>query len=168
MEEDIKQRMLAIKMIVFDVDGVLTDGRIFKTGGGEEILAFNVRDGAGIARLKREGIEVALISGRVSGATMSRAVELGVEKVQMGKKEKGEAIDSLAEESGIDLQAMAFLGDDLLDIAAMKKVGLAVAVADAADEVKDAAHMVLDTPGGMGAARELAETVLKAAGRWKI
>jgi len=166
MKRDLTQRLLGVQLVVFDVDGVLTDGRIFKSESGEEWLAFQVRDGMGITRLKQEGIEVAVLSGRTSGAMMARAKELGLEMIHMGKTDKAPAIESIAQEAQVDLSSIAFVGDDLLDISAMEKVGLAVAVADAAEDVKNVAHLVLDTPGGMGAARELAEKILKAKGRW--
>ncbi len=166
MERGLTQRLLAVKLLVLDVDGVMTDGRIFKSESGEEILAFHVKDGMAITRLKDEGIEPAVLSGRASGALMARAKELGIEKLHLGKKNKAEAVRIIARETGTDIEAVAFVGDDLLDIGAMKLVGLAVAVADAADEVKEIAHLVLKTPGGKGAVREIAEKILKAKGRW--
>lgn len=166
MERNLTQRILIVKLVVFDVDGVLTDGRIYKSDTGEEMLAFDVRDGMGIARLKEEGIDVAIITGRSSGAVRTRSKELGIDKMVMGKKNKGEAIENMAREYGFQMDSIAFVGDDILDISAMKKVGLAVAVADAVEEVKKVAHLVLEKPGGRGAAREFAEIILKAKGVW--
>ncbi len=168
MQRYLTDRLASLELLVLDVDGVMTDGTIYKTGSGDEILGFNVRDGIGIKLLMDEGVEVAILSGRVSHATMARATELGIERVMMGKHEKSSAIESLTKEAGIDLDKTAFLGDDLLDIPAMKIVELAVAVADAAEEVKAAANMVLDTSGGQGAVRELAEKILKAKRKWDI
>ena len=145
---------------------MLTDGKIFKTESGEEMLAFNVRDGMGIARLKKEGIDVAILSGRASGAAMARAKELRIDKTLLGKSDKVEAITTLIKDTGIDFGTVAYIGDDLADIEVMKKVGLAVAVADAAPEVKAVAHLVLDTKGGKGAVREIAEKILKAQNKW--
>jgi len=166
MKPNLSQRLKNIKLLILDVDGVLTDGRIYKTTSGEEMLAFNVRDGMGIARLKEEGIEVALLSGRTSGAMMARAKELGIEKIFLGNLNKGEVLKTIIREIGVEYSEVAYIGDDLADIEAMKKVGLAAAVADAAPEVKAAAEIVLETRGGRGAAREMAEKILKARNRW--
>ncbi len=165
-ETNLSRLLLGVKMVVMDVDGVLTDGRIMKTESGEEILAFNVRDGMGINRLKKAGIEVAILSARSSGAVVARAKELGIEKVYLGQKEKGSFLDYVAGEANVDMDSVAYLGDDLADIEAMHKVGLSVAVADAAPEVKEVAVLVLDTPGGRGAVRELAEAILKPMKKW--
>lgn len=166
MERNLTQRLLGVKMVVLDVDGVLTDGRIMKTESGGEILAFDVKDGMGISRLKKAGIEVAILSARSSGAVVARAKELGIERVYLGQKEKGPSVEYLAGEANIDMDSVAYVGDDLADIEAMRKVGLPVAVADAAPEVKEQAVMVLDASGGRGAVRELAEAILRCMNKW--
>jgi len=166
MKRNLLRRLLGIKMVVLDADGVLTDGRIMKTESGEEILAFDVRDGMGINRLMKAGVEVAILSARSSGAVAARARELGIERVYLGRKEKGPVVEHLAGEAGVGLDAVAYLGDDLADIEAMQKVGLPAAVADAAPEVKEQALLVLAKPGGKGAVRELAETILKCRNEW--
>lgn len=160
------ERAGRVKAVVFDVDGVLTDGSILLDARGEEIKRFNVQDGTGIKYLQRAGLRVAIISGRQSAATQARARELGIVDVYQGAKEKSAAFADLLATHGLKLEEVACVGDDLPDLPIMRLSGLAVAVANARPEVKALAHYITELPGGMGAAREFAEWLLKTTGRW--
>ncbi len=164
---EIRQRAKNIRLVVLDVDGVLTDGRIIYTDAGEEIKCFHVRDGHGIRMLQQVGIEVALITGRHSQAVAQRAQNLQIVHVFQGVREKVAVLQALQTELGISPTATAVVGDDLVDLGMMQQAGLAVAVADAPPEVRDRAHWVTCQPGGRGAVREMAELILKAQGRWE-
>jgi 3-deoxy-D-manno-octulosonate 8-phosphate phosphatase (KDO 8-P phosphatase) len=153
-------------MVVMDVDGVLTDGRILYDGSGRQGVLFNVRDGTGIKYLHRAGLKTGLITGRNSDAVRRRAETLGIEEVVQGAKVKMEAYEELRRRAGLADEEMAYVGDDLPDIPVMRRVGLAVAVPNAAPAVIELAHMVTRRAGGEGAARELAEFILKAQGAW--
>ena len=156
-----------VKMLVLDVDGVLTDGRITYTDSGEQVKSFLSRDGLGIRLLMDNRIQVGIITGRTSGALAHRCRNLGIDLVFDGISDKGAAMDQITARTGIPLSAMAFMGDDLIDLPAMKRAGVAVAVADAADEVKRNADIITRANGGQGAVREICEAILKAAGLWE-
>jgi 3-deoxy-D-manno-octulosonate 8-phosphate phosphatase (KDO 8-P phosphatase) len=158
---DLDQRSAAIRLVVLDVDGVLTDGSIL-LGGGEELKSFHVRDGLGLKRLLAAGIEVAVVSGRSSAAVSQRMAELGVRFVFQGVDDKLPVIERLREGLGIEAAEVAVVGDDLPDVPAMESAGLAIAVADAQPEVRALAHWVTTAAGGRGAAREVAERLLSA------
>jgi 3-deoxy-D-manno-octulosonate 8-phosphate phosphatase (KDO 8-P phosphatase) len=158
---DLEQRSAAIRLVVLDVDGVLTDGSIL-LGGGEELKSFHVRDGLGLKRLLAAGIEVAVVSGRSSAAVSQRMAELGVRFVFQGVDDKLPVIERLREGLGIEAAEVAVVGDDLPDVPAMESAGLAIAVADAQPEVRALAHWVTTAAGGRGAAREVAERLLSA------
>ncbi len=155
-----------IDLLVLDVDGVLTDGRVTLTGEGDEIKSFHVRDGAGMKYWKRAGGKLAIITGRGSPAVTRRAKELDVDVVRMNVKIKLPVLEEILDDLGVSPDQTAVMGDDLTDIPLMRHCGLAVAVADAVAEVRDRADIVTDTPGGCGAVRELIERVLKGSGRW--
>ncbi|MGQ9920701.1 MAG: KdsC family phosphatase [Desulfobacca sp.] len=163
----IRQRAAQIRLVVLDVDGVLTDGQIIYTDAGTEIKCFHVRDGHGIRMLQQAGIEVALITGRHSQAVAHRAQNLQIRYVFQGVREKVAILQTLQADLGISPAATAVVGDDLVDLGMMQQAGLAVAVADAPPEVQARAHWVTTQPGGRGAVRELAEAILKAQGRWE-
>jgi len=146
-----------IKMVIFDVDGVLTDGSIMLDSVGVELKRFHVQDGTGIKYLMRAGIRVAFLTGRQSAAVGFRARELGVEDVCQG---------ALVERHGLADDEVCYVGDDLPDIPVMRRVGLPVAVANARPEVIEAAKLVTQAAGGHGAAREVAEKILKDRGLW--
>lgn len=165
--QDSKERAARVTTVVFDVDGVLTDGSIYLDSAGCEIKRFNVRDGSGIKYLRRSGLTLAIISGRESAAVEARAADLGIEHVYQGYKVKLNAYDDLKARLGISDEQVAYVGDDLPDIPVMRLCGLAVAVADARPEVRAAAHHVTAAGGGHGAAGEFAEWFLKLTGRWK-
>jgi len=155
-----------IKMVVFDVDGVLTDGKIVLDMHGVETKSFNVQDGTGIKYLLRSDIRVGLITGRQSGVVSFRARELGIEDVYQGVKVKLEAYEKLVEKHGLHDEEVCYVGDDLPDIPVMRRVGLPVAVANARLEVKNEAAYVTQAEGGAGAVREVAEEILKGQGKW--
>ena len=156
-----------VKLLVLDVDGVLTDGRITYTDSGEQVKSFLSRDGLGIRLLMDNRILVGIITGRTSGALAHRCRNLGIDLIFDGINDKGTAMEQLAERTGIPLSAMAFMGDDLIDLPAMQRAGVAVAVADATDEVKSNADIITRAGGGNGAVREFCEAVLKAQGLWE-
>ncbi len=156
-----------IELLVLDVDGVLTDGRIRLTDSGEEIKAFHVRDGSGMKYWSRVGKKLAIISGRSSQAVIRRAEELGVDFVRLGCKDKLPAYEEALEHFGLADEQVAVLGDDLTDLPAMWRCAFPVAVADAAIETREAAAYVTKVPGGSGVAREVIELILKETGQWE-
>lgn len=155
-----------IELLVLDVDGVLTDGRIMLTEDGREMKAFHVRDGSGIKYWRRTGRKVAFISGRGSPVVEARAAELGVDAVRLNAKDKLPAYEDVLSELGVAADRAAVMGDDLTDLPLMRHCGLAVAVADAAEQVRRAAAYVTELPGGSGCVREVIERILKQAGEW--
>jgi 3-deoxy-D-manno-octulosonate 8-phosphate phosphatase (KDO 8-P phosphatase) len=165
--KDIFQRAQQIRLLVLDVDGVLTDGSIMYTDTGQEIKCFHVRDGHGIRMVQQAGIDVALITGRQSAAVAHRAENLRLVHVYQGVRDKLAVLQSLQTTLGVSALETAVVGDDLVDLAMMQQAGLAVAVADAPPEVKQRAHWVTSVVGGRGAVRELCELVLKAKGVWE-
>ena len=167
MNSDIDDRARRIKLLLMDCDGVLTDGRLWLTGDGDEQKAFHVRDGQGIALLHQAGIKTGIISGRASSATERRAQELKISFVRQGAKDKIEAFEEILTRAGVSANECAYIGDDVGDIPVMNQVGLAVAVADAVEEAKRAAQYLTKANGGHGAVREVCELILKAQGRWK-
>lgn len=151
-----------IRLAVFDIDGVFTDGRLWMGSDGVELKAFSVRDGVGIKDLLAAGVEVAIISGRASAAVDRRMAELGVRRVVQGCADKAAALGELLRETGIDAGVTAYLGDDTPDLPAMRLAGLPAAVADAHPEAQAAAVWVSTLPGGHGAVREFCELLLRA------
>ena len=161
-ESDIVERAKRIKLLLMDCDGVLTDGRIWMTADGDEVKAFHVRDGQGIVLLHRAGVRTGIISGRISAATERRANELRMNFVRQGVSEKVAVFDDLLGEARLSSDECAYIGDDVGDIEIMRRVGLAVAVADAADAAKLVAHIVTTAAGGRGAVREVCDLILEA------
>lgn len=155
-----------IKMLVIDVDGVMTDGTIILDSNGNESKRFSIIDGHGIKMWHRAGLETAIISGRESGATLARAEQLSIKRVVQGQKKKLPAFEALLTETGLNASQVAYIGDDLLDIPLVVRAGLGVAVANAVQELKDAADLITNRPGGSGAVREVIEFILKDTGRW--
>ncbi|MFO7785894.1 MAG: KdsC family phosphatase [Thermodesulfobacteriota bacterium] len=155
-----------ISLLVLDVDGVMTDGRIYLDGRGEETKVFDVKDGYGLSRLMRAGVEVALITGRSSLAVARRAEELGIDEVHQGVADKGVLLDELLRTRGLEQKEVCCMGDDLPDLPLLNRAGLAVAVADAAAEVRAAATLITKSKGGRGAVREVCEMILAARERW--
>jgi 3-deoxy-D-manno-octulosonate 8-phosphate phosphatase (KDO 8-P phosphatase) len=159
-------KLKEIQLVILDVDGVLTAGEIIYSDKGEQIKVFNVKDGLGIRMLKAAGIDVGIITGRTGGALKHRCRNLGIDLVFDGIRNKTEILDEIMAQTGIAAEQMAFIGDDLPDLAVMKRVGLAVAVADAHETVRQSAHIVTRLPGGRGAVREICDAILQAQGRW--
>jgi 3-deoxy-D-manno-octulosonate 8-phosphate phosphatase (KDO 8-P phosphatase) len=165
--KDAAQRAKKIRLVIFDVDGVMTDGRITIDDNGIESKSFNVRDGHGIKMLARAGIQCAIVTGRTSRVVEHRAKELGIQHIRQGTLNKSEVTDLLLNEIGVEPQEAAFMGDDLVDIPAMNLVGLSVAPSDAVSEVAERVDVISDFAGGHGAVRELCEFILKARGLWE-
>ncbi|MCK4998033.1 MAG: HAD hydrolase family protein [Anaerohalosphaera sp.] len=155
-----------IKMLVTDVDGVLTDGTVIINCDGSESKKFNLLDGHGIKMWQRSGMKVAIISGRASDATTVRAKQLSIEYVKQGFTKKLPAFESLLKDVGMTSDEVVYIGDDLLDLPLVKRAGFGVAVANAVGELKESADYITHRPGGSGAVREVIELVLKGAGKW--
>jgi 3-deoxy-D-manno-octulosonate 8-phosphate phosphatase (KDO 8-P phosphatase) len=164
------ERCRQIRLLVVDVDGVLTPGDIIHGGGGPgaiELKRFHVRDGSGLVLWQRAGKVSAVITGRESLAVELRARELGIPVVMQGVADKGEAFRRLLADTGARAEEACFVGDDLPDLPCLREAGLAVAVADACPEARATAHYVTAAPGGHGAVRETVERVLRCQGLWK-
>jgi len=166
MEDSLTSRARSVKLIVFDVDGVLTDGKITYSSSGEEMKSFHVRDGHAIKMAARAGLETALITGRSSRIVQIRAKELGIDHVYQGVKDKLPVLQDVMSSLELEPGEIAYLGDDVVDLPVILHAGLGCAVADAAFEVRERARMVLKSRGGEGAARELIIFILKAQGLW--
>lgn len=160
------ERARKTRLLMMDVDGVLTDGRIIQDGHGHELKVFDVKDGHGIVMAHRAKLRTALISGRESETIRRRAEELGIELVFQRIWNKLEVYEKILVDTELTHDEVAYIGDDLIDIPLLRRVGLAVAVADAVDEAKAAAHLITQRPGGQGAVREVIELILRAQGHW--
>ncbi len=160
------QRLKNIRLILSDVDGVLTDGGITFDNQGIEIKRFHVRDGLGIKLWQKAGGEFGLLTTRSSHVVKVRAAELGIELIRQGFSDKLLIAQQIIDERSLDFEQVCYIGDDLADLGVLGHVGLAVAVADAVEEVRAAAHVVTKLPGGQGAMRELIEMILKSQGTW--
>ena len=164
--DDIVSRASRIKLLLMDCDGVLTDGRIWLTPDGDEQKSFHACDGQGISVWHRAGFKSGIISGRASSGVERRAHELKMQYVHQFSKNKVIALEEVVADANVSLDECCYIGDDLGDIAIMRRVGLAVAVADAADDTKATAHYVTTRNGGDAAVREVIELILKAQNRW--
>lgn len=162
--EAVKDRAGMIDLVIFDVDGVLTDGGLYYTANGEGQKRFHALDGHGLKMLKQSGIEVALMTGRQSEITTRRTAELGINHLLQNVRNKAEALIELTKTLNIDLKRVAFVGDDVIDIPAMRKVGLALSVPNAPIYVQQAADWVSQLSGGHGAAREHCDMILASQG----
>lgn len=161
-----RARLRRIESVVFDCDGVLTNGSINIAADGGEVKSFNVHDGSGIKYLQRAGLKTAILSGRRAEAVTRRAKELKISCVFQGRKDKLKALSELCRRMKVGPEAVCYVGDDLPDLPVMRAVGFAVAVADARPEVRKAAHYVTRAAGGAGAAREVAEMILQSQAKW--
>lgn len=159
---DVLTRAAGIKLIAFDIDGVMTDGGLHYTDDGHELKTFNVQDGLGVKLLQRAGIELAIVTGRNSGVVAARAADLGIAHVFQGVADKHAVVAGLLDRLGLGWADCAFMGDDLIDLRVMACCGLALAPANARPVVRERAHVVTDCGGGHGAVREAAELVLAA------
>jgi len=162
----VADRARRVRLLLFDVDGVLTDGSVIIGPEGHEAKSFSIRDGAALVWAQRTGLEVGLLSGRPSVATTRRAAELGIQLVVQDAADKRDALARIIEARGLAEADVAFMGDDLLDLPVLTRVGLAAAPADAAEEVRSRVHWVSRQAGGRGAVRELIELVLQARQEW--
>jgi len=162
-----RARAKKICLILLDVDGVLTDGRIVYDERGREVKSFDIKDGQGIKLCQQAGLQVGILSGRKSSAVSFRAQELGMAIVLQKTVDKAMALEAIRQKNNLQADQICFVGDDLVDLPVFSRVGLAVAVADGVREVKANAHYVTRRSGGHGAVRETCELILKAQGKWK-
>ena len=167
MKPTLSRRLKKIRCLLLDVDGVLTDGKIHFTSTGEEFKSFDIQDGHGIAMALRTGLLVGFVSGRPSAATTKRAADLGVKIVLQSPVNKMESVETVKAEHQLSDEEICFVGDELVDLPVLRRVGLAVAVPNAVAEVKAVAHYTTRRTGGDGAVREVIELILKATGRWE-
>ena len=163
---DLAARAAAVRLLLLDVDGVLTDGSVIYADDGSELKRFHVRDGSGLKLWHAAGKRSAIVSGRQSAAVERRAAELGIGPVLQGRDDKLAALAEVLAATGLTPEEVCAVGDDLPDLPVLRRCGLAVAVADACPEVRAAAAYVTAAPGGRGAVREAVEWLLKAQGRW--
>ena len=155
-----------IKLLLLDVDGVLTDGRITYSNDGGESKSFDVKDGHGLKLVQRAGIKVGIITGRQSAVVARRAEELGIDLLYQGIKDKRVPFNEILGNLNLLPEEVAYVGDDIVDLPVMRQVGFAATVADALDDVKPFAHMISKRNGGRGAVREICDFILKESGRW--
>ena len=162
--KDLNEKAARIRLLIFDVDGVLTDGSLFVGDDGQEYKAFNSRDGHGIKMLLKYGVEVAIITGRTSQVVEHRMANLGITHVYQGKLDKLPAYEELRGKLGISPEETAYVGDDVVDLPVMRRVGLAIAVQDAHPLVRQHSHWQTPSAGGRGAARDVCEMLMEAKG----
>jgi 3-deoxy-D-manno-octulosonate 8-phosphate phosphatase (KDO 8-P phosphatase) len=162
----IESRARRISLVLFDVDGVLTDGKILLHADGTESKQFDIKDGTGIVLAQRAGLTVGFLSARISAPTARRAAQLGVTLVHQGVASKLETYEGIVDQLLVDDDRVAYMGDDIVDLQVLAKAGLAAAPVDASDEVKSRVHWVSRARGGHGAARELIEVILRAQEKW--
>ncbi len=155
-----------IKMLMMDADGVLTNGQIIYSNKGDELKAFDVKDGFGIRLAHRVGIKTAIITGRISQVIMRRAKELEIEEVHQNAFVKGETYQKILSRCGLQHEQVAYMGDDLVDLPVMRRVGFSIAVPEATEEVKQQADYITHHSAGQGAVREVVELILKAQDLW--
>ena len=168
MKKHLKEKLKKIKMLILDVDGVMTDGKIIMDSEGRELKNFNVRDGHGLVMIQRYGIQVAILTGRNSDVVEHRARDLNIKEVYQGALNKKAVFEQILKKNNLLPVNTAFMGDDIVDIPVLKQVGFAVAVADAADVVKKFVNYVTKNNGGQGAVREICELILEAQEKWPL
>jgi 3-deoxy-D-manno-octulosonate 8-phosphate phosphatase (KDO 8-P phosphatase) len=164
--DEIMQRAAGIKLLALDVDGVLTDGRLYFAEDGNELKAFDIQDGHGMKLLQAAGVRCAIITGRNTKLVERRATNLGIRHLLQGREDKLVALRELTKELGIALEHVAYVGDDWPDLPAVRAVGLGITVANAHQELRTHAHYVTRLEGGRGAVREVCDLLLKAQGRY--
>jgi 3-deoxy-D-manno-octulosonate 8-phosphate phosphatase (KDO 8-P phosphatase) len=162
--QDIQTKAAAIRLVVFDVDGVLTDGSLYIGDDGQEYKAFHSKDGHGMVMLQNSGVHIAIITGRTSDVVRIRMEGLGVQHVYQGRRDKLPAYKEVKQATGLGDEQIAYVGDDVVDLPVMTRVGLAIAVQDAHRLTKQHAHWVTPSGGGRGAAREVCEMLMDAQG----
>jgi len=163
--QEVIEKAKKIKLMVFDVDGVLTNGQLFFTEDGTELKAFNSLDGHGIKMLHQAGIDTAIITGRTSKLVIKRAKDLGITHLYQGREDKLQALQELLAESDLSLEEVSYVGDDLPDLGAIRAVGLGIAVSNAHSFVRENADWQTTLTGGSGAAREICDLILDAQGQ---
>lgn len=161
------ERCRNIRLLLLDVDGVLTDGRIIYDNNGVESKAFDVKDGHGLKLVQRAGIRVGIITGRTSQVVAHRAAELGIDILYQGAKDKMIPYRQILTDHGYADEQVAYVGDDVVDLPILRRVGFAATVCDAVEDIKPFVHYVTQRPGGRGAVREICDLLLKASGRWQ-
>ena len=166
-DDQIQARTKQLRLLLLDVDGVLTDGTISVSGTGDERKSFSIRDGSAILWAKHAGIDVGLLSGRQSPATAKRAAELKIAIIVQGETDKRTAFARIATAQSLTNEQIAFMGDDLLDLPVLQLAGLSAAPADACDDVRRRVHYVTRATGGRGAVREFIELILRGRGQWE-
>lgn len=164
---DLDARAARVRLVLLDVDGVLTDGTVVVHADGSESKPFAIRDGIALVWAQRVGIKVGLLSARHSATTPHRAAQLGITLIYQGVRSKADAYAQITSDLMMADEHIAYMGDDIVDLAVLARVGLAAAPADAVDEVRRRAHWVSALPGGRGAVREMIEIILRAQGRWE-
>jgi 3-deoxy-D-manno-octulosonate 8-phosphate phosphatase (KDO 8-P phosphatase) len=162
----VQERAARIRLILFDVDGVLTDGRVTVHADGQESKAFFIRDGIAMVWAQRAGLRVGFLSARASPTTPHRAAQLGITLVHHGVDSKRRTYERILRDEGLSDEAVAYMGDDIVDLAVLERVGLSAAPADAVADVRARVHWTSESPAGSGAARELLELILKSQNRW--
>ena len=166
MKKNIEEKLQKVKLLILDVDGVMTDGRIIMDYKGREMKNFDVRDGHGLKIIQRYGIKVAILTGRQSKVVEHRARDLEINDVYQGALNKKDVFGKILERHKLSAGAVAFMGDDIVDIPVLKRVGFSAAVADALDIVKKSVDYITVNRGGHGAVREICEMILQAQGKW--
>ena len=164
---DAPERARRVKLMLFDVDGVLTDGRLWYGAAGEEIKAFHAADGHGVKMLGESGVQLGLLSGRSSPAIAGRAAELGIGHVLLGVADKRRGFEALLGRLGLPAEAAGYMGDDLVDLPVLTRCGFACAPAEAPEEVRKRVHCVPAAPAGAGAARAVCEYIMRAQGSFE-
>jgi len=162
----LRPRLRRVKLLLCDVDGILTDGSVFISGDGVETKRFDIHDGLGIVLAHKHGLKVGWVSARPSPATALRAAELKIDFLHQDKSPKLNAVESILSKAGVRWDELCFMGDDVVDLAVLKRAGLAVSVPDAIAEAKALAHHITRARGGHGAVREVVGMILKAQGKW--
>jgi 3-deoxy-D-manno-octulosonate 8-phosphate phosphatase (KDO 8-P phosphatase) len=166
MKRNIQEKIRKIKILILDVDGVMTDGRIIMDDDGRQMKNFDVRDGHGLKMIQRYGIKVILLTGRTSDVVTHRAHDLGIKEVYQGSLNKKEVFEKIIHKHKIPEDAFAYLGDDIIDIPVLRRVGFSAAVANAVSVVKKSVDFVTNNPGGRGAVREICDLILQGQGKW--
>ena len=166
MTPDLSQRARQVRLALFDVDGVMTDGTLFVSGQGESFKPFNILDGLGLKLLKSSGVATGILTGRSSAAVSARAGELDIDHLIQGANDKLRAYIGLQQQLGLDDEQICYMGDDLPDLPVLRRCGLALSPPGAVDEVRSEVHFVTRTRGGRGAVREACELIMRAQGSW--
>ncbi|MDD4203115.1 MAG: HAD hydrolase family protein [Candidatus Omnitrophica bacterium] len=164
---DITEKAKKVKLLLLDIDGVMTDGKLHYTNNGDEFKSFDVTDGLGIVIAQRKGLKCAILTAKQSNIVTKRAADLGIEKVYQGYHFKIEVLEDIKKTFKVSEEEICFVGDDIIDISVLKVVGFAVAVKNAREEVRAVADHITQAEGGNGAVREVCEVILKTQGKWE-